>query len=134
MSEEKAGPHEVVVYGVLLLVFFNLGTIAVSVSVMDVSGRHIPPHPALAIMAGVGALVALAATFALAVRYFGTKQGIKLVLSNFAAGALIVSGASAAVAFILRFIFGPAAPAILLIAWGAIIYGTLAIARKRGPL
>lgn len=132
MPEEKAGPQEVMVYGTLLLVFFNLGMLAVSVSEMDVSGREVPAHPALAMMAGIGMIAALAATFTLAVRYFGAKAGTKLVFSNLGAGILIVTGASAAVAFGLRAVFGPAMVVVLPIVWAGAVYATIALARKRG--
>lgn len=131
---EKATPGEVMVYGLLMLVFFNLGVTAVSVAPMDVSGRAIPPHPPLAVLAGVGAVGALAASFAYAVKTQGRKDGVKLVFSNLGGGILIVTGMSAGVAFFLRALFGPMMLVMLPLLWVAIAYATYSMATKRGPL
>lgn len=134
MAERKESAGEIMVYGLLMLVFFNIGVTAVSTAPMDVAGRDVPPHPALATMAVVGAVAALASSFVFGTRALGAKEGIKHVFGNLGGGILIVSGMSAVVAFFLRAIFGPGMLAILPLIWVAIVYVTVERAGKQGPV
>lgn len=130
MDAPKSSPQERVVLGYLLIALVSLGFVAVSSMPMEISGRQLPPHPALAVLAGLGVVAALAMTFTRAIADFGRRDGLKLVFSNLGAGILIITGAGAGLGFFTRAIFGPAALVVFPLLWAGGVYGTLWFSKR----
>jgi hypothetical protein len=134
MDEPKASRRERIVIGFLFFGCCLLGVSGVASSPLDVRGSGVPPDVQLARVVLVVALLTMAAAVAYSFIYWGSKDGLRLMLSKAWPTLLFGAGAGFIVGFFLRALFRPPILWIVLVVCGAAaVCFILRFARKRPP-
>ncbi|MBN1192127.1 MAG: hypothetical protein JXA36_00325 [Coriobacteriia bacterium] len=122
MAEPKLNRRERFVLGFYGLGAMFLGIAMVASSPLNVAGRRLPPNPIASTVAFIVAVVTIIASIVLATRFFGSKQGWKLIAREAWAGLLagVVAG------FLVGFALGAILIGYTLLVGLVAVYGGLA--------
>lgn len=134
MESERTTPQQRIVLGVLMLGCVVLGWSLMASIPGNAFGRSVPPVPFVTIPALIVGLLTVTGSVALAIRMYGTREGLRMMGREAWPAFLFGAGGGAMLGFMLRTAFpGPTVilPMVTLFAGGA--YFILWFARKAEP-
>ena len=132
-TNEKLTPNEWLVIGALSLGVFSLGATLTAFTRINFNSRFIPPNPAQGYFLLFVAIITLIVTIILAVKYLGTKEGLKM-LGREAWPALLFGGGLGAVTcvFLRAIFYGFSFYLIFMLVYGIGVYVFMRLKDRAG--